>query len=456
MIGIGSRADRPSIECPSSGSTRGLFRILQRYELTSDDTPSLDLPLNSLTESITMAFAALTANKMRAVLTTLGVVIGITTVLIMGWLLTGLDNALEQTLDIFGDDILYIDKHDWTGQQWMESRNRKNITYNQFLKVKQRLASPEYVLPTTRRGARSVEYGTIQITGTAIQGCTSEYNDMLGGAMAQGRFFTAVEDEAGAGVAVLGPTVAGYLFAAVDPIGKRIRIDGMPFVVVGIMPKRGALGVDFVDNQILIPIRKFFSMYGGNTRVTINVKAGGVDRVDEVRYETIGVMRQVRSLAPGQKDDFAVNTQQAFRDQTAQLRFIVFGVGLALTGLSFLVGSIGIMNIMFVSVTERTKEIGIRKALGATRSRILLQFLVEAIVLCLLGSLIALGITSIAAFFGANWLKETYDLDFLSPIIPPAQIGLAMFVSACVGVLAGIIPAYRGARMNPVDALRAE
>ncbi len=404
-----------------------------------------------------MAFAALTANKMRAVLTTLGVVIGITTVLIMGWLLTGLDTALEDTLDIFGDDILYVDKYDWTGQgNWMEARNRKNINYNQFLKVAQRLESPEYVLPTTRRGAYKVDYGTIQLSGTATLGVTSQYNDMLGGNMGGGRFFTPMEDEGAAGVAVLGPVTADHLFSAVDPIGKTIRIDGTPFTVIGVMPKRGALGMDFVDNQILIPIKKFFSMYGTNTRITINVKAGGVDKVEEVKYETIGVMRQVRSLAPGQKDDFAVNTQQAFRDQTAQLRFIVFGVGLALTGLSFLVGSIGIMNIMFVSVTERTKEIGIRKALGATRRRILLQFLVEAVVLCLLGSLIALAITSVAAYFGATWLKDAYDLDFLSPIIPPAQVAIAVMVSAFVGVLAGIIPAYRGARMDPVDALRAE
>lgn len=403
-----------------------------------------------------MAFAALTANKMRAVLTTLGVVIGITTVLVMGWALTGLDTALEDTLAIFGDDILYVDKYEWTGRRWMESRNRKNINYDQFLKVQRRMQSAQYVLPTTRRGSDDVRYGDLQFNSAMILGVTSDYNNMLGGNLNDGRFFTEMEDNAGSGVAVLGINVAENLFPNQDAMGKRIRINGIPFTVIGTLPKRGSIGFDMVDNQILIPLKKFFSLYGSNSRIVINVKAGGAERLDEVRYETIGVMRQVRSLAPGQDDDFAINTQQAFRDQTAQLRFIVFGVGLMLTGLSFLVGSIGIMNIMFVSVTERTKEIGIRKALGATRRRILLQFLVEAIVLCLLGSLIALIITSVSAYFGAIWLKKEFSLDFLSPYIPPAQIMLAIFVSVMVGVLAGIIPAYRGARMDPVDALRAE
>lgn len=403
-----------------------------------------------------MAFAALTANKMRAVLTTLGVVIGITTVLVMGWALTGLDTALEDTLAIFGDDILYVDKYEWTGRRWMESRNRKNITYDQFLKVQRRMQSAQYVLPTTRRGSEDVRYGDLQFNSAMILGVTSDYNNMLGGNLHDGRFFTEMEDNAGSGVAVLGINVAENLFPNQDAMGKRVRINGIPFTVIGTLPKRGSIGFDMVDNQILIPLKKFFSLYGSNSRIVINVKAGGADRLDEVRYETIGVMRQVRSLAPGQEDDFAINTQQAFRDQTAQLRFIVFGVGLMLTGLSFLVGSIGIMNIMFVSVTERTKEIGIRKALGATRRRILLQFLVEAIVLCLLGSVIALIITSVGAYFGAIWLQQEFSLDFLSPYIPPAQVLLAILVSVMVGVLAGIIPAYRGARMDPVDALRAE
>jgi putative ABC transport system permease protein len=412
--------------------------------------------LISLLESIKMALAALNSNKLRAMLTTLGVVIGITTVLLMGWFLAGLDNALEQTLAIFGDDILYVDKFDWTGEKWMESRNRPNITYAQYEQVKQRIKSAVAVVPTVRRGADRVQYGDLQLNDMTLMGVGADYSRIIGGAISEGRFFNETEDNAGASVAVIAKNISDNLFPNIDPVGRKFKIGGLPFTVIGTIPKRGSLGFDDVDNQILIPIKKFYSAYGNTSRVVITVKAGSIDKLDDVKYETIGVMRQVRSLAPGAKDDFAVNTQQAFRDQSATLRSVVFGVGIAMTGLSFLVGSIGIMNIMFVSVTERTKEIGIRKALGATRSSILAQFLVEAVALCMVGSVIAFAITALLAWGGSIWLRNEYDITFLSATVPLSQIVVAIIVSVLVGVLAGIFPAYRGARMDPVDALRAE
>jgi len=403
-----------------------------------------------------MALAALSSNKLRAMLTTLGVVIGITTVLLMGWFLAGLDNALEQTLSIFGDDILYIDKYDWTGGNWMENRNRPNITYDQFLKVRERIQTAEVVVPTVRRGTEKVQYGDLQLVDMVLMGVGVDYGPIIGNAISDGRFFNETEDNTGAAVAVIAKNLTDNLFPNIDPIGRKIKIDGLPFTVIGTIAKRGSLGFDNVDDQIFIPIKKFFSVYGNSSRVVITVKAGGVDKLEDVTYETIGVMRQVRSLGPGEKDNFAVNTQQAFRDQSAQLRTIVFGVGIAMTGLSFLVGSIGIMNIMFVSVTERTKEIGIRKALGATRKSILAQFLVEAVALCMVGSVIAFLVTALFAWLGSIWLKDQFDITFLSSTVPLSQIVVAIVVSVIVGILAGILPAYRGARMDPVDALRAE
>jgi len=409
--------------------------------------------VNTLIESIKMAFAAIGSNKLRSALTTLGVVIGITTVLLMGWGLAGLDNALEQTLAIFGDDILYVDKFDWTGgTDWMEQRNRKDITYTQYQQMKQRMRGAEYVVPTARRGVRSLQYGDLQLNAGTILGVTADYVNMIGGNLAAGRFFNEVEDEAGTAVAVIGSNIVTNLFPTADPIGKTIKIDGLPYLVIATLPKRGSLGADMVDNQILIPIKRLFATYGSQSRIVINVKAGGAGKVENVTYETIGVMRDVRLLEPGTKDDFAINTQQGFREQSDQLRYMVWGVGLAMTGLSFLVGSIGIMNIMFVSVTERTKEIGIRKALGATRNSILLQFLVEAVALCMFGSVIAFVFTSVITYA----VVQAFDISFLSTTVPPSQIAIAIIVSVLVGVLAGIIPAFRGARMDPVEALRSE
>ncbi len=407
-------------------------------------------------ESIRMAIAALVGNKMRAALTTLGIVIGIGVVLLMGWMLAGLDSALEETLSIFGDDILYIDKFDWTGEgNWLTDRNRKNITYDQYLRVEERIRGAELVLPTVRQSARSIRYGDLELTGTTMFGTTARYVGILGGNIEEGRFFTEAEESSASLVAVLGSGTVDALFPNGDALGKTIKVDGLPFVVVGTLPKRGTLMADFVDNQVIIPLKRFFGMYG-KQRVVINVKAGGPDKVEEVKYETIGVMRQVRSLAPETPNDFAINTQEQFREQANQLRAVVWSVGVVMTGLSFLVGSIGIMNIMFVSVTERTKEIGIRKAVGATRRSVLLQFLVEAVILCLLGSIISLIFTSGIAFAGAWYLRTEHDITFLNPYVPPDQIGIALAVSVLVGIMAGVIPAYRAAKLDPVEALRAD
>jgi putative ABC transport system permease protein len=408
--------------------------------------------MQELVESIKMAVGALTANKMRAFLTTLGVVVGITFVLMIGWGIGGLTNALEQTLAVFGDDILYVDKFDWSSDKWFEQRNRKDISYQQFLKVKERLRSPEYVVPTARQMGGKVRNGDLEISNSVVFGVTSDYNNMLGGSISEGRFFNDVEDNSGSMVAVLGYNIAENLFPHTDPIGRTVKIGGVPFTVVGTMPKRGTFLASFVDDEIMIPIKRFFGLYGSQSRIVINVKAGGASQVENVKYETIGTMREVRSLAPEMKDDFAVNTQEQFRQQTDQLRLIVWSVGLVMSGLSFLVGSIGIMNIMFVSVTERTKEIGIRKAVGATRRSILLQFLIEAILLCLMGAIVGLAITSTIALV----VVKGFDVTFLSAFIPPGQIGIAVLVAIAVGVMAGIIPAFRAARMDPVDALRAE
>ncbi len=428
--------------------------------------------MTRLIESIRPAFTALAANKMRAVLTTLGVVIGIFFVLLMGWVLDGLDRSFTQSFAFFGDDILYIDKFDWSGgSDWFSQRNRRGIDTRQFELFKERMHGAEYVVPTADRFSTDVRYNDLQLLGTTVFGTTSEYIDMFSGVMADGRFFSEGESDLGTNVVVLGYKVNENLFPQGDGIGRTVRIDGQPFTVIGVLPKRGTMLIDFVDNMVLIPIKRFFNIYGTRSSLTINVKAGGEDRLEDVRYEAIGVMRSVRSLKPGEENDFGVNSQEMFSQFIDVTRAVVWGVGLFMTGLAFLVGSIGIMNIMFVSVAERTREIGVRKAVGATRGRILTQFLIESIILCLLGAVIGLVLTSLIAAFrdelvngiiallalvGLADPETTVNLSFLSTTIPPTQILIAVIVAVVVGMLAGIIPAFRAARLDPVEALRAE
>jgi putative ABC transport system permease protein len=409
--------------------------------------------VTELFESLKMALGALASNKMRASLTTLGVVIGVTFVLLMAWALGGLDGALEDTLSIMGDDILYVDKFEWGGGgNWMEMRNRKDITYSQYIRARDRIRTAEYVVPTASKRDVELRYGDLRLRGMTVFGTTYEYIETIGGSVKEGRFFNESEDINGAHLAIVGSHVVDNLFPNGNAVGRSIRVDGIPYTIIGTMPKRGTMMADFVDKQVIVPIKRHFSQYGGRGRVTINVKAGSREALEDVRYETIGVMRQVRSLEPGVKDDFSVNTQDAIRDQAETLRVAVAAVGFILSGLSFIVGAIGIMNIMFVSVTERTKEIGIRKAVGATRRSILTQFLIEAILLCLGGALIGYAITAAIAYFGSSLA----DVEFLAPTVPSSYIVRAIIGSIVVGMLAGIIPAFRAARLDPVDALRAD
>ena len=216
--------------------------------------------------------------------------------------------------------------------------------------------------------------------------------------------------------------------------------------------------LDFIDNRMYIPMKSYIGTYGKFGRsFSIYIKAGSEDMLEEVKAETRGLMREIRNLQPGQEDDFSINGVQAFEEQVAKIRLYVWGVGIGITVLSFIVGIIGIMNIMFVSVTERTKEIGIRKAIGARKRSILLQFLVEASTLCFVGALISLIACSLLVFVLATYLPSVWENSaFLKPYLPMELLIIASLVSVFVGMLAGLIPAIRAANLNPVDALRYE
>ena len=207
--------------------------------------------------------------------------------------------------------------------------------------------------------------------------------------------------------------------------------------------------MDFIDNQVYVPLRVFFSMYGSDRSVTVAVRAGSEERLPEVRLETIGLMRQIRNLRPDEPIDFSLNESQAFRDSIAQIRLTVWGVGIGMTVLSFIVGIIGIMNIMLVSVTERTREIGIRKALGATYKNILLQFIIEAVVIGVTGGLLGI-------FLGVVGARLVSLVAGWNTVISYIAIFGAFTISVMIGLFFGIYPARKAALLDPIDALRYE
>lgn len=386
---------------------------------------------------------------MRSFLATLGIVIGIMTVTILQTTIEGINRAFEKSIAAVGADVLYIQKFEWFGKEdWEVYRNRRDIDLRQYKYFAENIHSAESVSPSVGRGT-SVTYRDFSIDNVFILGTTDEYQKTVGINIDDGRFFTRQESESGWPVCIIGYDVRDAFFENVNPIGKVIQIEGHNFKVIGINEKMGSmLGLFSLDNRIIIPINKFFKIFGGKRTITINVKAPSVDALEDLKEEATAVMKRARRVPVGGKADFGVNQQEAFRQTYDQLTSLIKTIGTAITMLSLVVGSIGIANIMFVSVKERTREIGIRKAIGAKRSTILLQFLIEAMTICVIGGFIGLAIA-----FPISLLINAY---LLPTAMPPWVAALALFISGIAGIVSGFFPAFGASKLDPVDALRYE
>lgn len=417
------------------------------------------MKLSEVRENIIIALDAMKANKVRSFLASLGVVIGISTVIMMGWILAGLQAALDDTFKMIGVDVMYIDKWDWAGSKnWKEVRQRKNITYNQMQNFMDRMDNVESVFPQAMQWMSTIKYKNNTFNNISIVGTNHKYGEIPSGETILGRFFTLNEDNLNSNVVVIGHKVYETLFEFKDPIGKSILINGHKYTIIGVLKKQGTMMMDFIDNRAYLPISSYLGMYGRFSQsFSIGIKVGNTNELDNTREEARGLMRIIRNLQPNVDDDFSINETKAFEEQTKELKLYVWSIGIGMTILSFFVGIIGIMNIMFVSVTERTKEIGIRKAIGAKKSSILFQFIFEAAVLSLVGAMISLIFCSIIVFLVATILpKFIPQLSFLTPWLPFELLIIASLVSIFVGMAAGFIPALRASNLDPIEALRFE
>lgn len=403
-----------------------------------------------LREGLRIAWDATRANKMRAGLTTLGIVIGIVTVTLMGTAIQGLKRGFNQSISALGSDVLYLERHSWfihSHEEWTRENRRREITWDQVRGLQRQITSARAIAPTVNT-ARPVKYKNRSASSVMVIGTTDQALYTGGTSVARGRFLTAGEAEGGRPVCVLGAQTATNLFRGESPVGARVHVGGYPFEVVGVLEPQGEfLGAFSLDNQVIVPIGQFTSLFTQRPDYSIQIKARDMDSLEDTREEARGIMRKLRRLAPGQDDDFAINQQDQFIKTFDKITGTIATVGMFITGLSLFVGGIGIMNIMFVSVAERTKEIGVRMAIGAKRRAILVQFLLEAAMICLLGGLLGLAIAAPGTLLLRKVMPATISLSI---------VGLALLVSLLTGVLAGFLPAWRAARMNPVDALRNE
>ncbi|HME89701.1 MAG TPA: ABC transporter permease [Chthoniobacterales bacterium] len=423
--------------------------------------------LYELEESWKIAAAQMRSNLTRSTLTALGVIIGIVAVTLMGTAIAGISVGFDKSMSVLGDDVLYVTQWPWKPvDDWWNYRDRKRIQTEYAEKINRIIAATPnsnlVVAVSTSSLMRSIKYGGNAVDNVFTLGTTSEFTLTSTINCKEGRFFNEIESREGAQVVVIGYDVADALFPSESPIDKSLLINGQLFKVIGVNARQGTfLGLFSWDSMVAVPLtafNKYFSAKsasdvranGAKGESDVRVKVKDKKRLAEAKSELTGILRRVRGLAPEQKDDFSINEQQAFKSTLDPVKNTIAVAGLFITGLSLFVGAIGIMNITFVSVKERTKEIGTRKALGARRRTILMQFLIESTALCLLGGFIGL-VLAYFLCFGIGKAFPSFPIQFSFGLVVASMV-----VSVLTGLISGFAPAWTASRLDPVAALRYE
>jgi putative ABC transport system permease protein len=406
--------------------------------------------LIELREGLGIALRAIRTNLTRSMLTTLGIIVGIVAVTSMFTTINGIERAFERSMDMIGTNVLYVDKWPWIGsdEEWWEIINRPEIKLEVVEAIEKQSRYAVAVAPVTAT-QRPVRYRDRTVSGAFIIGSTPEFSKIRDVELTDGRIFNALDLHGARRACIVGSEVASGLFPVETPLGKKVRVGAHSCEVIGVLAEQGKfLGLMSFDSQILMPITTFRSMFGMSRRgVRVDVKVGSSEDLGVARDELVGIVRAARRLDPGEPDNFAINQQEAFRQQFDATKVVIYGIGLFLTALALVVGGIGVMNIMFVSVKERTREIGIRKAVGARSRAIMMQFLLEAIFVCMAGGLIGVAIS-----YGVTQVINA----FFTAVLSPGTVILAFSICAGIGIIFGFVPARTAARSNPIDALHQE
>jgi len=408
-------------------------------------------------DNFRLVWSSFVANPLRTLITLLGIVIGTVTIIVTMSLFEGLSRKIEKDFSTMGANVFSVSKwpmgitFNYDSKMWDRILKAPNLSLEDRRAIVAHCPSVASV--AAYADARGVRIRTAQDRtnpNVSLTGATADYVDTAGLQMASGRFFSEAEALEGARVVVLAPDVVDRLFPLVDPIGQQVRIRERSYRVVGTLARRGKLmGMLNLDNTAIVPMSAFLNAYGLRHPLTLHVKAHNAESFERAQDEVRRLMGQRRNIKTEGEENFFIETYESMTRQLKELSSIVAIATFAISALSLLVGGIGILNIMLVAVTERTREIGIRKALGARKRRILFQFATEAVVLSLMGALMGLGM--------GLGLSGVVEWVFAFPTqVPVWAVALALGTSVLIGIAFGFYPALRASHLDPVEAMRAE
>ena len=412
----------------------------------------MKLFLKLLRESYLFAIHEIAVNKVRTLLSLLGITIGIFSIISVFTIFDSMEINIRTQINSLGNDVLFVQKWPWAmggDYPWWKYMNRPEASLTDLKEIQKRSQTARESAYMTQ-SMETIKYRDNSMENCVVALVSEGYEDVMQIEIGEGRFFSPSEFTSGRPVAVIGNDIATDLMNTPEPIGKKIRVFGINVEVIGLIKKEGNnIFGDSKDSWVIVPVnfaKSHLDLRNMDGAIVVKAKPGV--SLDEMRDELTGIMRSVRKLKPKAEDNFAINQTDVITKGFDQLFSVIAVVGWIIGGFSLLVGGFGIANIMFVSVKERTRIIGIQKSLGAKRYFILQQFLFEAIFLAMLGGVLGLIIVFLLAF----GVSKAFSLDL---ILTAGNIFLGLFVSAFIGFISGLIPAWNASRLDPVEAMRS-